>query len=126
MSYYNPNYYNPYQQQYAAIPQVQQMPVQQVPTLNGKVVDSIEVARATEVPIGGYSVFPKADLNEIYVKSWNNNGTTSITTYKMAEASSEAPEIGFPQLIERINLLDSKLDNLISTTIPPKKTEVSF
>lgn len=78
------------------------------------------------MPIGGYSVFPKADLSEIYVKSWNNNGTTSITTYKMAEASSEAPEIGFPQLIERINLLDSKLDNLISTTIPPKKTEVSF
>jgi len=35
MSYYNPNYYNPYQQ-YAAIPQAQQMPVQQVPTLNGK------------------------------------------------------------------------------------------
>jgi len=125
MSYYNPNYYNTYQQ-YAAMPQAQQMPVQQVPTLNGKVVDSIEVARATEVPIGGYSVFPKADLSEIYVKSWNNNGTTSITTYKMAEASSEAPEVGFPQLIERINLLDSKLDNLISTTMPPKKTEVSF
>lgn len=33
-------------------------------------VDSLDVAKATEVPIGGYGIFPKADLSEIYIKSW--------------------------------------------------------
>jgi len=39
--------------------------------LNGKLVDSEDMARVTEVPIGGYGIFPKADLSEVYIKSWN-------------------------------------------------------
>ena len=38
-------------------------------TLSGKVVDGGEVVKATEVPFGGYGIFPKADLTEIYIKS---------------------------------------------------------
>ena len=76
MNYYPNNYYlnYPYGNQY----QQQQMPYQaqaQTPQpqgLNGKIVDSQDVVRATEVPIGGYGIFPKADLSEIYIKSWNN------------------------------------------------------
>jgi hypothetical protein len=44
-------------------------------------VDSEEMVKATEVPIGSYGVFPKADLSEIYLKTWNNNGTTSIIKF---------------------------------------------
>ena len=96
MSYYNPNLYQNYMQQYSGnymmpqppMPIMSQnnMPSQQgqpqASTLNGKLVDSLDVAKATEVPIGGYGVFPKADLSEIYIKSWNNNGTTNVITFK--------------------------------------------
>jgi hypothetical protein len=40
------------------------------------------MVKVAEVPIGAYGVFPKADLSEIYIKTWNNNGTTSIVTFK--------------------------------------------
>jgi hypothetical protein len=61
---------------------MQPIPQQQNVGINGKIVDSEDIVKATEVPIGGYGVFPKADLSEIYIKTWNNNGTTSILTYK--------------------------------------------
>lgn len=120
MNYYNPNYYmNPYQnyqmqmQQPMATTQVQ--PPQ---ALNGKIVDSSDVVKATEVPIGGYGIFPKADLSEIYIKSWNNNGTTSIITFKPivtepAEIQKTNEELT-NTLIQKIDGLENKIDQFIS------------
>ena len=133
MSYYNPNLYQNYMQQYSGnymmpqppMPIMNQnnMPSQQgqpqASTLNGKLVDSLDVAKATEVPIGGYGVFPKADLSEIYIKSWNNNGTTSIITFKPI-APEENPTSAMQQensvsnvLIQKITELENKIDMLI-------------
>ena len=53
-----------------------------VNNLQGKVVDEIEIVKVTDVPFGSFSVFPKGDFGEIYLKTWNNNGTTQIITYK--------------------------------------------
>ena len=133
MSYYNPNLYQNYMQQYSGnymmpqppmpimnqnnIPSQQGQP--QASTLNGKLVDSLDVAKATEVPIGGYGVFPKADLSEIYIKSWNSNGTTSIITFKPI-APEENPTSAMQQensmsnvLIQKITELENKIDMLI-------------
>ena len=44
--------------------------------LNGKIVDGEEIVKATEVPFGGYGVFPKADLKEIFIKTWTPEGKT--------------------------------------------------
>lgn len=133
MSYYNPNLYQNYMQQYSGnymmpqppmpimsqnnIPAQQGQP--QASTLNGKLVDSLDVAKATEVPIGGYGVFPKADLSEIYIKSWNSNGTTSIITFKPI-APEENPTSATQQennmsniLIQKISELENKIDMLI-------------
>lgn len=133
MSYYNPNLYQNYMQQYSGnymmpqppMPIMSQnnMPSQQgqpqASTLNGKLVDSLDVAKATEVPIGGYGVFPKADLSEIYIKSWNSNGTTSIITFKPI-APEENPTSAMQQennisnmLIQKISELENKIDMLI-------------
>lgn len=136
MNFY-PNYYpSAYQQNYGANPymmqgqQQQQMPIQQQPTpqpqmpfLNGKIVDSADVVRATEVPIGGYGVFPKADLSEVYIKSWNNNGTTSVITFKPViptESSVETPSIDttMNQVLEKLNQLETKLNEIVYTNIP--------
>ncbi len=140
MNYY-PNYYMnnyPYNgnnsNQY--IPQAQNYIPMNQPSpqlLNGKVVDSADVVRATEVPIGGYGIFPKADLSEIYIKSWNNNGTTSIITF--IPVPSEAPvevqqqDNTIIEILNKINNLEVKIDSLsnhnnsITTTETIKRKE---
>lgn len=104
------NYY-PYYQNGAAM----------VPNLQGKVVDSIEVARGAEVPIGGYGVFPKADLSEIYIKSWNNNGTTSVMTFRpIVEERKETVEEQINKLREEIAEVRAMIPN--QTVAPSQNT----
>ena len=71
--------------------------------LNGKIVDSEDVVKATEVAIGGDGIFPKADLSEIYAKTWNNNGTTSVITFQ---------PIATPQKTKTNNINNSVLSQL--------------
>ena len=142
MNYYNPNYYMggvPYNQYtYASLPQQNTIPPSMamtqnnVPqntllnnaTLNGKIVDGEDVVKATEVPIGGYGIFPKADLSEIYLKTWNNNGTTSIITFQPLPVIDEdqirqkQSAISNYELLEKINNIETKLDSLL---IQPKQ-----
>lgn len=139
---YNPsNYYlnYPYGNQYSSpnggmqqYPQPPQPPIQPQSlqaNLNGKIVDSEDVVKATEVPIGGYGIFPKADLSEIYIKSWNNNGTTSIITFipqpkeEMKEAVAVAPMINpnfMNEVMEQIHRLEVKIDTVLNAGTPVK------
>lgn len=49
----------------------------------GKIVDSIDVVKATDVPMdGSMYYFPKADGTEIFGKQWLPNGQTRILTFK--------------------------------------------
>lgn len=49
----------------------------------GKIVDSIDVVKATDVPMdGNMYYFPKADGTEIFGKQWLANGQTRILTFK--------------------------------------------
>lgn len=134
MNYYNPNYYMnnyPYNSQYPfPNQQQQQSPQMSFPQpqqiLNGKIVDSEDVVKATEVPIGGYGIFPKADLSEIYIKSWNNNGTTSVITFKptVVENQKEKEELN-NLLLQKMDILENKLDVFLSQSVDkPKKAEV--
>ena len=125
MNYY-PNYYMnnyPYNGNNSGqyIPQTQSYaPMSQQPQLNGKMVDSVEVVKATEVPIGGYGIFPKADLSEIYIKSWNNNGTTSVITFV---PSQPEPQVEVQQdntiieILNKINSLEQKIDSLSNRNV---------
>lgn len=113
MNYYPNNYYPNYS--YQNQQQQQQMVV---PSLQGKVVDSIEMVRVNEVPFGGFGVFPKGDLSEIYIKSWNNNGTTQINTYKPVpvEETKEVKDNSLrDELLAKITTLNEKLDLLMNS-----------
>ena len=119
MNYYpnNNNYYPNYNYQ----PQQQT-----IGTLQGKVVDGIDMVKINEVPFGGFGVFPKGDLTEVYIKSWNNNGTTQINTYKLVpvEESKEAKENSSRnELLEKIDTLNQKLDLLMNTTQQQQQTQ---
>lgn len=89
-------------------------------SLLGKVVDGEDVVKATEIPIGGFGVFPKADLNEIYVKTWNNNGATQILKYQPIAANNiEENNINETTIIlEKINSIEAKLNELVGAALP--------
>ena len=93
--YPNPNYYsqyqqpqlNPYLQRMENLQQFQQalQPMQQVNQLPviGKVVESIDIVKVTDIPMDGNAYyFPKADGTEIYSKQFLPNGQTRILAFK--------------------------------------------
>lgn len=141
MNYYPTNFYSNYPQQtqqslygynQAQVPNYQsnqtQMSVQnnQIP---GKIVDSQEVARVSDIPFGGYGVFPKADLSEVFVKVWNNNGTTSLLCFKpivegnMVQGQDKeerryhegSSQNSYDKMQEKIEMLERKIDELQKT-----------
>ena len=96
----NPNYmmyqqpqYNPYLQRMENLQQFQQVmqqpmsPAQMSGTSQfaplGKIVESVDMVKATDIPMdGNMYYFPKADNSEIYGKAWLPNGQTRILTFK--------------------------------------------
>lgn len=120
------NYY--YGNNNSFMPNYYQQP--QYPTINGKVVDSVDTCKIQEVPLGGYGVFPKADLSEVYIKSWGIDGLTQITTYerKTSDRIDKTPElspisIDFSEVLEAISGLNKKIDGLTKQSpVSMKKT----
>lgn len=84
--------------------------------LNGKIVDGEEIVKATEVPFGGYGVFPKADLNEIYVKTWTPEGKTKIIKFQPVIEQSEMITDTNSILLQKVTAIEDKINNLFKTT----------
>lgn len=87
---YNNNYgYNPYGAYIPQRPLPQPMDMKQF--LNGKVVDSLEVVKATDIPLdGSISYFPLMDNTAIITKQLQNDGTSKITIFKpITEAKAD-------------------------------------
>ena len=97
----------------------------------GKMVDSIDVVKATDIPMDGNTYyFPKADGTEVYCKQWLQNGTTRILTFKPVldsepnNLSSGEEKLKFDlsdkatdTLMKRFDELEKRIDDLM-----PKKT----
>ena len=140
--YLNPNYFNQYQQmqnpymdrmaQLQNYQQSLQQPVSQAQmSAMGKIVDSIDVVKATDIPMDGNSYyFPKADGTEVYCKQWLQNGTTRILTFKPVlednpnnlSSGAEKLKISISDevteaFMKRFDELEKRIDDLI-----PKKT----
>lgn len=86
---YNP--YNPYGAYYNYGQQAQQIPrqnlqtykPQNIITLQGKVVDSLDVVKATDIPYdGSISYFPLTDGTAIITKQLQQDGTSKMVIYK--------------------------------------------
>lgn len=116
---------NPYATM-APIPSISQ-PQNNFCGINGKFVESKEIVGITEIPGGGYGVFPRADLQEIYFKTWNKNGLTDIITYvpKIEENTQKEPSTMqvYGALEEHIKRLESKLDSIVSSFQKPINEE---
>ena len=97
----------------------------------GKMVDSIDVVKATDIPMDGNAYyFPKADGTEVYCKQWLQNGTTRILTFKPVfedntnNVSSDAEKLkfeGFESVLTDISEnVDSILEKINEITTPQK------
>lgn len=123
----NYNLMNPQQQymnyfQQMQQPQVmqQQLPMNQLST--GKIVDGIEMVRATDIPIDGNSYyFPKADGSEVYSKRWLQNGSTEINTYVKlnVQQEEESKRKIEDDIIEKLNMIDERIAKLEKGLIKP-------
>ena len=132
---------NPYMDRMAQLQQYQQSLQQpivptQTPVSNqmsalGKMVDSIDVVKATDIPMDGNTYyFPKADGTEVYCKQWLQNGTTRILTFKPVfedntnnlSSDTEKLKISISDdvteaFMKRFDELEKRIDDLM-----PKKT----
>lgn len=96
---YNPYYgqqQRPLQQQFDFQPATTPYIPQTMPTiaknnvLQGKNVDSIDVVKATEIPMdGSVSYFPLSDGSSIVTKQLQMDGTSKITIYKPIEENEK-------------------------------------
>ena len=97
----------------------------------GKMVDSIDVVKATDIPMDGNAYyFPKADGTEVYCKQWLQNGTTRILTFKpvfdddtnnVSNTEEKLKFEGFESVLTDISEnVDSILEKINEITTPQK------
>ena len=118
---YNNYGFNPYyqQQRFQNVEQPNQQPIMttyQPPiqmtkptTLLGKAVESIDVVKATDIPLdGSVSYFPLTDGSAIVSKQLQNDGTSKIVVYKPTkEDKKEAIQFAtLDDIQEAINDID--------------------
>ena len=113
----------------------QQMQQPQMPVSNqfaplGKMVDSVEVVKATDIPMdGNVYYFPKADGSVVYGKQWLPNGTTKIISFKaVSEEGVESPTSDLESLKTAITneLTDIFMDKFDDITNSLKRLERSI
>lgn len=112
--------------------QAMQMP-QQPSVLNGRVIDNIESVMASEVSMdGSISIFPMKDMQSIYAKQWQADGTIKTIKYTVCvdtnNESSNEKEQAYRlsdeftgNIMKRFDELEEKIDGL---TKKPAKKEV--
>ena len=130
MSNYGQMMPNPYMDRMAQLQQYQQNLQQpivpaQTPVSNqmsalGKMVDSIDVVKATDIPMDGNAYyFPKADGTEVYCKQWLQNGTTRILTFKPVfednpnNLSSDTEKLKIEDFNTILEGISGKIDNVL-------------
>ena len=118
---------NPYMQRMENLQQFQQaiQPQPQMQGANnftplGKIVDSVDIVKATDIPMdGNMYYFPKADGSEIFGKQWLANGQTRILTFKASldeegnNLSSEAEKFKIEPSDELLEIFQSMFDGVL-------------
>ena len=118
---------NPYMQRMENLQQFQQaiQPQPQMQGANnftplGKIVDSVDIVKATDIPMdGNMYYFPKADGSEIFGKQWLANGQTRILTFKASlddegnNLSSETEKLKIEPSDELLEIFQSMFDGVL-------------
>ena len=152
---YNPQQYGyaPYfqqqrmQQQQDAMSQMNAFQQQMPRGINGKVVQSVEMITANDVPMDGSAAFfPMQDMSAILAKSWNADGTIRTIVYEPRQGKNQQkgnlPESEnlklclsdevtvalmqrFDELSERLCQIEQSIPKAAAKQLQPKKKEES-
>lgn len=123
--YQNPysNYTQPnYMQQIQPIQQMQQAQPQNAGII-GRFVNGVDEINVGEVPMNTVSVFPKKDMSEIYVKSWNGDGTIQTIVYQPMNNSGVA--VKQPTITEQIQSFRDEIMQRFDELEKPAKATTS-
>lgn len=120
---YNQFTFNPYAErmnQLQTFQQSLQYPSPQQPALlSGRVVDAAESIMANDVPMdGSFSIFPKRDMTEVYVKYWTGEGKIATLVFRPvadttpgdARPLTESPAL--EEFARTLNDIEVKVDSL--------------
>ena len=127
--YSNYNYY-PQQTQQQVRPVMTQSPYQpymqsgQLPmSLKGRLVSSLEEARASSIDFDG-SVFYFPDLanRRIYTKQINIDGTASLCVYELREMPVQKEDSSFVPSVEKF-VTREEFERVLAQLLPQKPTE---
>ena len=114
-------------------PPIQQPMANQFPTL-GKIVESIDIVKATDIPMdGNMYYFPTADGSAVYGKRWMNNGQTQILAFKPIleeetiksstndlETLYGANKEVLEGILDNLNTLNEKVDKISKANTPTR------
>lgn len=119
-SYQNYGFQLPtYQPRYE--PPIQSYMQPQAPQIQGKMVDSIDVVKAFDVPLTGEPIFfPKFDMSEIYTKQIQPNGTSRIAVYRAVteeQPTAEPIKMSDTQLIETLTRFKDEITQAVVANI---------
>ena len=128
---------NPYMDRLAQLQNIQMQQQRQIQTVNGRFVQSAEEVNASDVTMDGtMSLFPKADMTEIYGKAWQSDGTIKTVVFRpiLEEQSTNTQQntenvennvfLEFKeQITEMLNAINNRFDNL-EKTLKPKTTKI--
>ena len=133
---FNQQMQNPYMDRIAQLQNFQMQNQRPVATINGRFVQSAEEVNASDVAMdGSMSLFPKADMTEIYGKAWQPDGTIKTVVFRpvLEEQSTNSQEniqnvengafFEFKeQITEMLNGINARFDDL-EKTLKPKTTK---
>jgi len=115
--------YNPYPNYNQQLQQRQNQPTYkpQTTALQGKVVDSLDVVKAADIPYdGSVSYFPLTDNSAIITKQLQQDGTSKVIIYKPI---SNEPEENKPKYVTESDL-EKQLKDVNSKDIKDIKEDI--
>lgn len=140
--YAAPNYSMPQYMQPTTVPSVQQQVQQPTPQISqtsssypmiyGKIAENFDIVKVSEIPIGGYGVFPLADSSKVYIKMYDKDGNPQLYTYELSKGKELKQDDIYSdklnEIYEYLARLDKKIDDIkpsSSTSTRKKKVEVN-
>lgn len=102
----------------------QQTPPPRPTYLPGRVVNSPDDIRASEIPMDGtVAVFPSSDYSHVILKAWNSNGSIQTEIYQRMNPNAEpAPDPRFEEFKMALNERLDKLEKMLTSSQPNPTT----
>lgn len=95
-----------------------------IPTLAGKIINSLQDVKPNEIPFDGSpSIFPASDFSCIFVKAWGQDGNIQTVKYvpEQQQQPSQQPSNEFGLIMEKLNGLEEFMKSNLYKSVAPQQ-----